>query len=321
MQQNKLTVGVDLGGTKILVAVLDAEHRPMAYAKKKTQSKKGLEVVLERIVETVGEALAAAQVTPDQVGALGIAAPGWVNVAEGIVVFAPNLGWNNVNIKAELERRLGFPTTLSNDGNAGIWGEYKVGAGQGSRNCLGVFVGTGIGSGLVFNGKLYEGSTGIAGELGHMQVDAKGPACGCGRRGCIEALASRTAMTAEIWKRIGAGEKSKITKLADKPGGMIGSSAFRKAWDEEDKVVVSVVRGAAKALGTALGSVANLIDPDVIVLGGGVVEALGKDYLQGMAEAFAAQSIATKDKLPRLEIATLGDDAVMMGAALLAEES
>ncbi|MEN6627366.1 MAG: ROK family protein [Candidatus Sumerlaeia bacterium] len=320
MGKKNYSLGIDVGGTKILAAVLDNDQNVIGRAKKKTRVEDGVEAVLVRIAETADEAMLAAGLAADQMRTVGICVPGPAEPDTGVIIEAPNLGWRNLNIIEFLNKTLKRPAYLSNDVTAGTWAEFSMGAGRGSKNCLGVFVGTGIGGGLVFNGELYEGSGRQAGEIGHICLNPHGPVCGCGRHGCLEAYASRTAMTRNIRAAIDRGHDSAILKEVDPRERQIRSRQLKQAFSQGDKVVTDVVREAAYFLGIGLGSLANVLNPDCIVLGGGVVEAFGDPYVKAVNASFkrfAFQSVYDKVKLVQ---AALGDDAGVVGAALLARK-
>lgn len=319
MAKKNFTIGIDVGGTKILAAVLDNNQAIIARAKKKTKVEDGVEAVLVRIVDTVNDTLKAAAIGIDQVRTVGICVPGPALPDEGIIIEAPNLGWRNLNIIEFLVKTIGRPAYLSNDVTAGTWAEFSMGAGRGARNLLGVFVGTGIGGGLIIDGQLYEGSGRQAGEIGHMCLNPHGPVCGCGRHGCLEAYASRTAMTREIKAALDRGIASTIVNEIDEDDRQIRSRRLKQAFVDGDQVVTNVVKQAAQYLGIGIGSLANVLNPDCIVLGGGVVEAFGDAYVKQVNASFkrfAFQSIYDNAKLVQ---AALGDDAGVIGAALLAK--
>ena len=319
-QALEYTLGIDLGGTKILAAVVDPQGQVLESAKRKTRADLGAEAVLDRVVRTAREAIQLSGRDPKSIQALGIGVPGPIDSETGVVMEAPNLGFRNLPIKKYLEDKLHIPTGACNDVNAGTWGEYAVGAGRGASSCLGVFVGTGIGSGIVIGKKLYEGAGRLAGEIGHMVVDPGSPICGCGRRGCLEALASRLAITREIWTAIEKGQKSMITELVEKRGGQIRSGQLRRAYDAKDKVVVKAINKAAEYLGMGLASAASLLNPECIVLSGGVVTALGEPYLERVRAAMAEHCFKSIIDSSKLIMGTLGDNAVILGAAFLARD-
>ena len=321
MGEGDYSLGIDLGGTKILAGVLDRKNRLIAAVKKKTRAEEGPEKVLDRIGKTALEALAAVGAQPGELGAIGICVPGPIRPEEGVIVEAPNLGWRNIQIVKSLQAVLPSPAWLSNDVTAGTWGEYCLGAGRGARHCLGVFGGTGIGGGLIFDGRLYEGASCIAGEIGHMCLDPHGVLCRCGRNGCLEAFASRTAIEQAIWASVCRGRS---TMLIDEDGLVppeaIRSKLIKKAYESGDPVVVEAVDNAAGLLGIGLGSIANLINPDRIILGGGVVEALGERFLDATRAQFNRHAFRSASDAAKLVLSELGDNAGAIGAALLARD-
>ncbi len=314
-------VGVDMGGTKILAAVINAKGEIVQQAKKATKPKKGADAVIERIARCIREAVDGADLKPSQIRAIGIGSPGPLDPDTGIIIFAPNLGWSNVPLKARLEANLSIPTFVDNDVNVGTLGEYAFGAGQETKNLVGIFVGTGIGGGIILDGKLFHGINKTAGEVGHMIVKANGPRCGCGNFGCLEAVASRTAMTRALRKAIlKKGKKSVLTKLNGGNLDLIRSNAIARAVTRGDKPTIKVVRRAAKYLGISVASIVHFLNPEMIVLGGGVVEALGDSLLDPIRKAAAKYALpATMDSV-QIVAATLGDNAGVIGASVLARQ-
>ena len=314
-------VGVDMGGTKTLAAVVDADGNILSTAKIQTQAKKKTSIVIDRIAECIQEAIEESPVDTDAIGAIGIGAPGPLDPDTGVVIFAPNLGWKNVPLKTELETRVNIPTFVDNDVNVGTLGEHTFGAGRGVKDLVGIFVGTGIGGGIILNGKLYHGASKTAGEIGHIIVKAGGPKCGCGNRGCLEALASRTAMTKEFQKAIlKKGKKSILSNLTGGDLGLIRSGVLAKALHSKDKLTQKVFKNTTKYLGICIGSIVNFLNPEMIVLGGGVVEAVGNKFIKDIRKA--AKKYALPDTLKNVEIveAQLGDNAGVLGAAALARQ-
>lgn len=314
-------VGVDMGGTKILAAVVDAEGDILSTAKIPTQAKNGTSNVIDRIADSIQQAIAESDVTTESIGAVGIGAPGPLDPDTGIVIFAPNLGWRDVPLKSELETRISIPTFVDNDVNVGTLGEHTFGAGQNVQNLVGIFVGTGIGGGIILNGELFHGASKTAGEIGHIIVKADGPKCGCGTRGCLEALASRTAMTKQFQKAIlKKKKKSILTELTDGDLGLIKSGTLAKALRSKDKLTKKVFKEVTKYLGVGIGSIVNFLNPEMIVLGGGVVEALDDTFIDNIRKA--AKKYALPDTLKGVQIvkAQLGDNAGVLGAAALARQ-
>ena len=258
---------------------------------------------------------------PSQFRRLVLERLGPLDPATGIVIFAPNLGWRDVPLKAELEARLGFPTFVDNDVNVGTLGEHVFGAGRGVQNVVGIFVGTGIGGGIILQGELFHGASKTAGEIGHIIVKAGGPRCGCGTRGCLEAIASRTAMTKQFRKAIRKkGQKSVLSKLTGGDLEAIRSGVLAKAVGMNDKLTLKVLKKVTKYLGIGIGSIVNFLNPEMIVLGGGVVEALDGTFLDNIRAA--AEKYALPNTLDGVKIvqAELGDNSGILGAAALARQ-
>ena len=314
-------VGVDMGGTKILSAVIDAEGNILGTAKLSTKADEGTPAVIDRIAESIEKAIDKSSVDNASIQAIGIGAPGPLDPETGVVIFAPNLGWRDVPLKTELEARTGFPTFVDNDVNIGTLGEHAFGAAQGVENVVGIFVGTGIGGGIILNGELFHGASKTAGEVGHIIVKADGPRCGCGTRGCLEAIASRTAMAKQFRKAIKKkGKKSVLTKLTDGDLSVIRSGVLVKAIRAKDKLTLKVFKKTTKYLGIGIGSIVNFLNPDMIVLGGGVVEALDDTFIDNIrtyAEKYALPNTLNGVQIVR---AKLGDNSGILGAAALARQ-
>jgi glucokinase len=314
-------VGVDMGGTKILSAVIDPEGNILSTAKVPTKADKDTSIVIDRIAECIQRAIDKSGVTAASIQAVGIGAPGPLDPATGVVIFAPNLRWKDVRLKEELEARVGFPTFVDNDVNIGTLGEHVFGAGRGVQNVVGIFVGTGIGGGIILQGELFHGASKTAGEIGHIIVKAGGPRCGCGTRGCLEALASRTAMAKQFQKAIlKKGKKSVLSELTSGDLGAIRSGVLAKAIRANDKLTLKVIKKATKYLGIGIGSIVNFLNPEMIVLGGGVVEALDDTFLDSIRKA--SEKYALPNTLSGVQIvrAKLGDNAGILGAAALARQ-
>ncbi len=319
-QSNHGVVGVDLGGTKILAAVVDSSFSILARSKAPTDAAEGTEAVVDRITECIRTAIEAAGMAPASIAGIGIGAPGPLDPDTGVVTFAPNLGWHDVPLKAMLESRLSIPTAVENDVNVGTLGEHRLGAGQGVRDMVGAFVGTGIGGGVIVGGELHRGFNRSAGEVGHMVVQDGGPRCGCGNPGCWESLASRPAIARRITKALRKGKKSQIKKMVGKDPSKIKSGVLRRALEQGDELVKQELKREARYLGLGVANLVNLLSPQMVVLGGGVVEALGERLLKGVRKH--ARKYALDHAMQNVEIvpAALGDDAVILGCAALAQE-
>ena len=319
-QGKRYVVGVDLGGTKILVAGMDGDHTILSRTRVPTDPKEGTEAVVDRIGWAVSQVVKEMDISSDDVAGIGVGAPGPLDPETGVVTFAPNLNWNNVPLKAMLEARLSVPVFVENDVNVGVLGEHRLGAGRGMTDLIGVFVGTGIGGGVIIGGKLYQGYNRSAGEVGHMVVRAGGPRCGCGNRGCWEAVASRTAIVRRIAKAFRKGEKGWLyRKIAGNPS-QVKSRALSRALAKGDPLVVREMKREARYLGIGVANLVNLFSPRMVILGGGVVEAMEmwliKQVRRHVLRYALDHAMADVEIVP----AALGDDAGILGCAVLVEE-
>jgi len=317
---NSYILGIDLGGTKVMAAVFDGNNQIISRARAKTNAWRDDEEVFHTIASTARRALTSASIDAADLRAIGIGAPGPLDPDTGTIIESSNMKFRNFPLGPRLAEAFGCPAVVDNDVNAGVYGEFKHGAGRGARHMLGMFVGTGIGGGLIINGALYHGFSKNAGEIGHIIVRAGGPRCGCGNRGCLEALASRTAMTRDIRRQIKRGVKTSVKALLKRETDVLAGGDLKKAYRAGDKLVVKILNRAARMIGIGIGSLVNVMAPEIVVLGGGVVEAMGDDFLARIDRSTReiALDFATKDlKIVR---AALGDDAGVIGAAMLARE-
>jgi glucokinase len=314
-------LGLDLGGTKVSGAVIDGEGKIVSRARAKTKAWRDDEEVFATIARTGRQAIERAGLESGQISALGIGAPGPLDPGAGIIIEAANLKFRNFPLGPRLAGEFGCPVTLDNDVNAGVYGEFIAGAARDAEHVIGLFIGTGIGGGMIINGELYHGFSGNAGEFGHMIVKAEGPRCGCGRRGCLEAIASRAGMTRELRKAIRRGEKTQLAWALDKKNENVTSRDLKRAFDEGDALATKVVLRAAKHIGIAVGSLVNVLAPEVVVLGGGVIEAFGDPLLDLIDRAARKIAFEVAIEDVRIAQAELGDDAGMIGAAMLALRS
>ncbi len=312
-------LGIDLGGTKVMAAVIDGDGQVMSRARAKTKAWRDDEGVFQTIAQT--GRLAVEQAGIESLRAVGIGAPGPLDPDTGYIIESSNMKFKNFPLGPRLAEVFKCPAVVDNDVNAGTYGEFRRGAARGASEVLGMFVGTGIGGGLIINGALYHGASKNAGEVGHIVVKAGGPRCGCGARGCLEALASRTAMTRDIRRGIERGEKTVVRDLLKKETDSLSGNDLRKAYDAGDELVIKTLHRAAKFIGIGIGSLVNVLAPEIVVLGGGVIEAMTDDFIERIDRSTrrVAVDFATKDlKIVRAE---LGDDAGVIGAAMLAREA
>jgi glucokinase len=243
-----------------------------------------------------------------------------LDLNRGIILHSPNLGWRNVRLKSALESKFGCLAVIANDVDAGTFGEYRFGAGQGARCVVGVFPGTGIGGGCVYEGRLLRGSVHSCMEIGHVHMQPKGRLCGCGRHGCLETVASRLAVSADAAMTAYRGQSPHLLEMAGTDLAAIRSRALASAIREGDAAVEDVLIHAAKSLGVAVASVVNLLAPDVVVLGGGLMEAVPGVFLKEVRNAVGKQAMKPFRSV-KVVAARLGDNAGVMGAAALAEEA
>lgn len=317
----KAWVGFDLGGTKMLATVFDEKFRALGRRRRKTKGSEGASAGLERIFRTIDEALEEAKITPAALLGIGMGIPGPLDLDKGVVIESPNLGWKNFKLRQALEDKYKCPAALANDVDAGVFGEYRFGSGRGGRCVLGIFPGTGIGGGMVYEGQIYRGKTTSCLEIGHMVVEPKGRMCGCGRRGCLETVASRLAIAAEVAMASYRGETTTIMEAAGTDLADIRSSVLADAIKGGDKVVEKIVRNAARRLGDAAANACNLLAPDIVVLGGGLVEALPQLYLDEVHDVISKKVMTSLVTSITVTTASLGDDAGVLGsAALIAEQ-
>lgn len=318
--QEKFIVSVDMGGTKILASVINSKKGIITRQKKPTDIENGTKVYVKDIAELVKKVVKSSKLDAKNIVAVCLGVPGSVNPQTGIIGLAPNLGIKNYKMKAELEKLIPYPVLLENDVNLGVLGIKNYGVGKDATNMLAVFVGTGIGGGVVIDKKMYRGNSFVAGEIGHMLVQKNGPKCGCGKKGCFEALASRTAIVNNIIYDIKKLKKRSVLSELVKSNERIKSGSLKNAIEKKDKVVTKRITEACGVIGDVLASVCNLMNFDKIVLGGGVIEALGDFMLPKIREQFNKQVFDAAGKGVKIVPSKLADDAAIYGGLALAEE-
>ena len=317
-EKNSYVVGVDFGGTKILTGVFDQKFECVGRARVSTKADRGADEVIGRIARCVHEAVDECDLDLKQIRAVGIGAPGAVDSESGRVIFAPNLGWNDVPLKKELEKQLDLPVFLENDCNVCTLGIFRVELKAKPRDVVGIFLGTGIGGGLILEGRLYSGFNRTAGEIGHMVLEVGGPKCGCGNKGCFEALASRSAIFRRIKEAVKEGQKTLLTEMLGPELDDLRSGDLRKAIKRGDKFVEHVIEEAAEYTGIAVANVINLFNPEVIVIGGGLMEQLEDEMMAIIVETALDYAMPGTAKGIEIIATKLGDDAGIIGGAVLA---
>ncbi len=318
--QEKFIVSVDMGGTKILASVLNSKKGIIARQKKPTNTESGTKVYVKDIAELITKVVVSSKLKKQNIVAVCLGVPGSVNPKTGIIGLAPNLGIKNYNMKAELEKLIPYPVLLENDVNLGALGVKNYGIGKSATNMLAVFVGTGIGGGVVIDKKMYRGFNFVAGEIGHMLVQKNGPKCGCGKKGCFEAIASRTAVVNNIIYDIKKLKKKSVLADLVKSNQRIKSGSLKNAIAKKDKVVIKRITESCETIGGVLASVCNLMNFDMIVLGGGVIEALGNFMMPIIKREFQNHVFDAAAKGVKIVASKLGDDAAIYGGLALAEE-
>lgn len=311
----KYVIGIDMGGTKILAALVDHNGKILAREKKKVLDH-SVNAILNNVVACVDSVCKQAGAKRQEVAGIGIGAPGTLDFDTGTVIFAPNIKWRSVPLKALLEKEVNIKTFVDNDVNLGTLGEHTYGVGKGVQDAIGIFIGTGIGGGVIIGGRLFYGFNKTAGEIGHMVLKPDGPKCGCGNRGCLEALASRTAIAHRIWRAIQKGKKTVVTSMVKKESEIV-SGILAEAVKQKDRVTMKALSKAAQYIGIAVGNLINIINPQMFILGGGVMEALGTFMLPLIRKQAQENSFPHCFKGIKICAAKLGDDAGVLGGAAL----
>jgi len=307
----KVYVGVDLGGTSIKVGLCDENGKLLQTYEGPTGSELGSEEVLERIAQYIRLLVDQSPFSWDDVAGIGAGLAGFLDIPEGIVRFSPNLKWHDVPVKATLEKKLGKPVAIDNDANVAALGEAWSGAGAGIANCVCYTLGTGVGGGIIIGGKIYQGSAGMAGELGHMAVvpDLEAIQCGCGQLGCLETVSSATGIIRMAKDAVQRGDKTSLAMIQNITAKDVFDAA--KAGDE---VALRIVNRAAFYLGKSMAALAVVLNPKRFIVGGGVSKA-GEILFQPIREIFKKYAPAQVQENVDIVPATLGNDAGVVGAA------
>src|SRR5688572_2469926 len=313
-------VGVDFGGTKIYAGVFSESLHCVGTSKISTKPNRGPDGVIERLARCITDAIDECDLGLKQVKGVGIGAPGAVDSERGKVIYAPNLAWKDVALKKELERLLKVPVFVENDCNLSMLGVYEMELDAKPRHVVGIFLGTGIGGGIIMNGEFYTGANHTAGEIGHMVLQVDGPLCGCGNNGCFEALASRAAIFKKIQDAVKAGEKTVLTELLGKELDDMRSGDLRRAIRRGDKFVKKVVDDAARYTGVAVANLMNILNPEVIVLGGGIIEALEDQMMPIIQQTALDCALEGTFQDVVIRASKLADDTGIVGGAVLARK-
>ena len=307
------SIGIDIGGTKILCGLIENKNGQVIYTcKKKTNSSND---ICNIVIELIEELISSVNVNFSKILKIGIGAAGQIDRINGIILSSPNINCSNLNIKKILEEKYNIPIYVGNDVETATLAEMMYGAGKAYNNFMCVFVGTGIGGGLVINRNLIRGVSGTAGEIAHIKIAFNGKKCGCGKNGCLEAYASRTAIEDNIRNSIKSGQSSCILNYIQN-NKKITSNVIKKGLEQKDKIVISSLDKASNYLSIGIASVINLINPQCIILGGGLINAVDEFYKMTV-EKTKCEALNIAAKNTEFKKAMLGDCAGIIGASLL----
>ena len=303
---------LDVGGTKVLGAIFNEKDEIIYRLKKRSKSGgEGAADVEKVIVDVVEEMISASGIDRSKLNAVASCAPGVIDQERGVVLFTPNLPWRDYDIAGAMRKKFGVPFYVGNDVNLGVLGEYHFGAGRGYKNIVGFFVGTGLGGGLILNGSLYTGHQFKAAEYGHMILDPEGPLCNCGQRGCLETFSSKMGMTAYIRQQVSRGRETMMAEAVQ--DGVFRSKKLKKALEAGDRVAMEAVDRACHYLAVATGSMINTFSPDLILYGGGVIEAVGDLFLSKVLAEVDRYCMPQIRSTVDIKTAALGDDSILYG--------
>ena len=304
---------LDVGGTKVLGAIFNEKDEIIYRLKKRSKSEgEGSADVEKVIISVVEEMIKKSGIDPKKLNAIASCAPGVIDQDRGIVLFTPNLPWRNYDIAGAMKKKFGVPFFVGNDVNLGVLGEYKFGAAQGYKNIVGFFPGTGMGGGLILDGKLFTGNQFKAAEYGHMTLDPDGPLCGCGQSGCLEVFSSKRGMSDYIRQQVG---RKRPCMLAEDVanGGIFRSKRLKKALAAKDEVAMEAVDRACHYLAIATGNMINTISPDLVIYGGGIMAAMGPLFLEKILKELDRYCMVSIRPTVDVKLAALGDDSILYG--------
>ncbi len=319
-KQENIWLGFDLGGTKMLTIAYDEKWKVIGRRRRKTRGRDGSDNGLERIASTITRLIDENEIPKDRIAGIGIGCPGPIDLDRGRILRTPNLGWDDVDVQHKLQKRFGFPVVVLNDVDAGIFGEYKFGAAKGSRCAIGIFPGTGVGGGCVYQGRILQGAGVSCMEIGHTRISSSSRASGYKLPGTVEAEASRLSIAAEAAKAAHRGDAPHLLKKVGTDLAEIRSGALADAIENGDEAIKNLVQEAAESIGLAVVNIVHILAPDKIVLGGGLVEAM-EELIVGTVRKTARHNVMSvyKDRFD-VVAAKLGDDAGVLGAAAWARQ-
>ncbi|MCQ2434221.1 MAG: ROK family protein [Oscillospiraceae bacterium] len=312
----KYYVGIDLGGTNIVAGVVDEEYNILTKASRKTNCPRPAEEIADDMAGVALDAIAQANLTPDQIEWIGIGTPGIANSATGIIEYSNNLGFENTPMVKWISEKTGISAFIENDANAAAYGEYVAGAAKGAKNAVCITLGTGVGGGIIIDGKIYDGSNFAGAELGHTVMNIDGPQCTCGRKGCFEVYSSATGLIRMTKETMEQHPESIMHKMAEEQGKVSARTAF-DCMRLGDAAAKEVVDFYIRCLAAGITNTINIFQPDVLCIGGGVCNE--GDALLLPVKELVAKEVYTRnsEKNADIVIAKLGNDAGIIGAAFL----
>ena len=311
-------IGIDIGATKTKIIMIDRAGKILARTKVLTESAHDPEPIVERASQGVEELIQAQKLKPSQVETVAVGIAGFANPRTGVIDLSPNLHWRNVPFKRMMEDRLGRTVYMANDVNAAGWGEFVYGAGRGCQDLVAVFIGSGIGGGIVAHGRMVEGATGTGAEVGHMTFRVGGLKCDCGKRGCFESYGGGMPMEKRMRRLVAQGKSPAALKLAGGDVNKVNTKVIRLAAAAGDPAAKKVWAEAEESLVTLCANLVSLLNPDRVVLGGGVM-AGNPGLLQTIRQGVNKMAVTLSAQHVRIVKSQLGDDAVAMGAAALVD--
>ena len=311
-------IGIDLGGTNTAVGLVNEEGRIIAKTETPTLASRPYQELIKDMAACAKKVMEEAKITEDELHSIGVGIPG-VADKDGMVIFCTNLGWRNVPLRAELQQYINKPVYMDNDATVAGWAEYQAGVSRGTDSSVFMTLGTGLGGGIVMNGKIWAGAHGAGSELGHLVIEVDGVPCTCGKRGCAERYCSATAIIRMAREACADAPNCLIMRAVEGDMDKINAKVVFDAAKEGDSVAMQVFNRFVKYLAIAINNVISFIDPDMIILGGGVSRA-GDFLLDAVKAALPEYLFYPTLKQPELRIASLGNDAGIIGAALLGKE-
>jgi glucokinase len=316
LKSKRFAIGVDLGGTRIRAALVNDQGQILSRLERPTLVEEGVSSIMRRMVGLVRDIISHSPLQIRDIQGIGIGSAGQIDPWRGIVLSAtPNLpGWGGVPLAERVQEAFGLPVCVDNDANAAAWGEKQFGAGQGLAHLICVTIGTGIGGGLILDGQLYHGAIGVAGEIGHLTVKLDGPPCNCGSFGCLEAYAAGPAIVARAQKAVRAGAQTALTQMTNNEPEDITGPLIAQAAAEGDPLASQIMRETGRYIGAGLAGLVNVLNPERIIVGGGVAQA-GSSLLEPIRRTVLARAMPAAAETLQVVPAQLGEDAGVIGAA------